>query len=66
MYSNYDAIPRPLAKMVKAKNGVFKVLYYDRNTKPGYTAWDIKYKTIVDVDSDSTLNIIYDNYEKFK
>ncbi|BBM45220.1 hypothetical protein JMUB3870_1338 [Leptotrichia trevisanii] len=41
--------------------------YYNKRAYPQkvyYTAWDIKYKTMVDVDD--KLNIIYNNYQKFK
>ena len=48
---------------IKWKNGD----YYNKRAYPKkvyYTAWDIKYKTMVDVDD--KLNIIYNNYQKFK
>lgn len=63
LYHNWNT-PKPLAKLVKAKNGVFRVEYFDKKTPSGLIAWDIKYKTIVDIDD--KLNIINDNYEKFK
>jgi hypothetical protein len=66
LYNNWDT-PKLLAKLVKLKNGVFRVDYYNKRAYPQkayYTAWDIKYKTMVDVDD--KLNIIYNNYQKFK
>jgi len=66
LYHNWDT-PKLLAKLVKLKNGVFRVDYYNKRAYPQkvyYTAWDIKYKTMVDVDD--KLNIIYNNYQKFK
>ena len=67
LYSNWDLKAKKLARFVKVKNGLYRVEYYNKSEDPKtavYTAWDTKYKTIVDLDKN--LNIVYDNYEKFK